>query len=352
MSIDFEKEIESHLNEVRKLQTSTGLFTASAADVDTGYNKAWLRDVYFMTLGFQATGEWEPVKKAARALLGILCKHKEKINWASRNKPLESWQYIHARFNPENFDEYWEEWGNKQNDAVGEVLYLISACELAGAGIVETEHEKELLQTLTEYLVSVEYWQDGDSGIWEENQELHASSVGAVVAALKLADQLEYVTVPEGAIEKGEAALRNLLPRESASKFCDLALLTLIYPFAVTTEEETKTILRNIEYFNVRDMGVIRYRSDRYYNNNEDGYSEEAEWSMGLAWLAIIYADRGDKEKAMYWLERAQKTVNADGKIPELYYSHEERSNENIPLGWAESMYVVALTKVRDLTQT
>lgn len=99
-------------------------------------------------------------------------------------------------------------------------------------------------------------------------------------------------------------------------------------------------------------MGVIRYRNDRYYNKNKvDGYSEEAEWSMGLAWLAIIYAQMGDKEKAEEYLEKASKTVNKDGLIPELWYSHTENPNENIPLGWAESMYVVALVVVRDLRE-
>ncbi len=349
INLDFDKEISSHIKEVLKLQTPTGLFTASAANVSTGYDKAWLRDVYFMTLAFQETTDWEPVQKAAKALLGILCKHKEKINWATRNKPHESWQYIHARFNPETFDEYWEEWGNKQNDAVGEVLFLIASCEVANHSVVESDDEKKMVQMLVDYINNVEYWHDPDSGIWEEAQEVHASSIGAVVAALKLADKLDFVTVPEGSIQKGEDALRALLPRESESKFCDLALLTLIYPFKVTTPEETTEILKNIEYFNTRDLGVIRYRGDKYYNDNKDGYSEEAEWSMGHAWLSIIYAELGNKEKAVAYLKKAQHTVNADGKIPELYFSHSERSNENIPLGWAESMYVVALVKVQSL---
>ena len=349
MSFDFEQEIRAHLDQVLKLQAPTGLFTASAHDVETGYNKAWLRDIYFMTLGFQAAGEWEPVVKAAKGLLTILATHKDKINWAIDNKPYESWQYIHARFNPETFEEYWEEWGNKQNDAVGEVLHLIATCEHEGHHIVETDEEKELVQMLVNYLNNVEYWHDPDSGIWEENQEIHASSVGAVVSALILAEQLPFVTIPKNMIEKGQATLRSLLPRESAEKFCDLALLTLLYPFRVTTEPETEAILKNMEYFNVRDMGVIRYRSDRYYNNNDDGYSEEAEWSMGHAWLAIIYAERRDKEKALHYLEKARHTVNEEGKIPELYFSHTDKPNENIPLGWAESIYVVALVKVRNL---
>jgi phosphorylase kinase alpha/beta subunit len=302
-----------------------------------------------MTLGFKYTGEMDVVKSTAKALLQILAKHKDKIVWVVNNKPFATWQYIHARYNPETFEEYWEEWGNKQNDAVGEVLYLLAECENTGHSVVETEEEKELIQILVNYLNAIEYWHDADSGIWEENQEVRASSIGAVVRALKEASKLPYVTLPEGVIEKGESALRALLPRETENRFCDLALLTLIFPFEVTTQEETLKILSNVEYFLTRDMGVIRYRNDRYYNNNKDGYSEEAEWSMGLAWLAIIYAKMGDVEKAKQYLDRSEKTVNKDGLIPELWYSHTDKSNDNIPLGWAESMHVVALVAVKEL---
>lgn len=350
-TFNFESAITWHLDQVRKLRAPTGLFTASAHNVATGYNKAWLRDIYFMTLGFKWTGEWGVVQDTARALMQILEKHREKITWAATNRPpYETWQYIHARYNPETFGEYWEEWGNKQNDAVAETLYLIVDCELSGYPIVETDEDRALVQLLVNYLHNIEYWHDADSGIWEENHELHASSIGAVVCALKASSQLPYITIPEGVIEKGEQALRSLLPRESFTKFCDLALLSLIFPFNVVTNDERGVILRNVEYFLTRDRGVIRYRNDRYYNNNTfDGYSEEAEWSMGLAWLAIIYGKMGDLKKAENYLERAGKTVNKDGLIPELWYSHTDKSNENIPLGWAESMYVVALVVVRDL---
>lgn len=349
--MDFDREIEHHLAQVRALQAPTGLFIASAHDVPTGYNKAWLRDSYFMSLGFMAVGEWETVRRLARALLAILIKHSEKIEWAITHRPFESWQYIHARYNPETFDEYWEEWGNKQNDAVSEVLRLFCELELAGHSVLETEEERAMVQKLIDYLNRIEYWHDPDSGIWEEYQEVHASSVGACVSALELAKRIPFLAIPEGMKERGEEALRKILPRESESKFCDLALLTLIYPFRTVTDVERNEILSNVEYFLTRDMGVIRYKNDRYYNKNRDGYSEEAEWCMGLSWLSTIYAEMGEKEKAFYYLERARKTITPDGKIPELYYSHTSTPNENVPLGWAESMYVVALVKTRDLLQ-
>ena len=229
------------------------------------------------------------------------------------------------------------------------MLYLIADCETSGHTVVETDEERELVQLLINYVNAIEYWNDADSGIWEENQEVRASSIGAVVRALTCASALPYVTIPEGAIEKGKEALHALLPRETANRFCDLALLTLIFPFEVTTPEETEKILSNVEYFLTRDRGVIRYRNDRYYNNNIDGYSEEAEWSMGLAWLAIIYAKMGNVEKAKEYFRQCDVTINQQGLIPELWFSHTSRSNDNIPLGWAESMYVVALITVREL---
>ncbi|MEY3784593.1 MAG: hypothetical protein RLZZ230_915 [Candidatus Parcubacteria bacterium] len=347
MTFDFDAEIKQHLDVIRTLERTPGVFTASLDD--TFYNKAWLRDIYFITLSFFETGDIETTKNSARALLSVFVKHKEKINWAIEHKPHEAWQYIHARFHPETFEEYWEEWGNSQNDAVGEVLNLIVTLEQMGESVIETADDKEMVQKIIDYLVRLEYWQDPDNGIWEENLEVHASSIGSVVAALKKANEIEWLEVPDVAIERGEHALRALLPRESMTKFADLALLTLIYPFAVTTEAETAEILRNVEYHLVKDKGVLRYKLDRYYNNNIDGFSEEAEWCFGLAWLAIIYAVRGEKEKAYYWLRRAKATVTEDGKVPELYYSHTGKPNENTPLGWSESMYVVALQKVKDL---
>lgn len=349
MTFDFDAEIKHHLDVVRSLQTQSGVFTASAHDVQSGYDKAWLRDIYFITLGFLETGEITVVQKAAKALLSVFVKHQDKINWAIEHKPHYAWQYIHARFHPETFEEYWEEWGNSQNDAVGEVLNIIAELELRGASIIETNDERAMVQKIIDYLVALEYWHDADNGIWEENMEVHASSVGSVVAGLKKAARLDWLTVPSEAIQLGEAALRSLLPRESESKFADLALLSLIYPFAVTTEEETSEILKNVEYHLTKEKGIIRYKLDRYHNQNKDGYSEEAEWCFGLSWLAIIYADRGEKDKAYYYLRKAKATVTPNGLVPELYYSNTDTPNENTPLGWAESMYVVALKKVKDL---
>lgn len=359
--------LEKHLDNIRALQAPSGLFLASRSDVSTGYNKAWLRDNFYTCLAFEEIEDWETVKKIWKAMLAIFVKHKNKISWAVKNKPYNTYQYIHARYNPETFEEFWEEWGNKQNDAVGAILFKIGDLENKGIKIIETEEEKEVLQILVDYLKSIEYWHDQDNGVWEEYEEVHASSVGACVAGLKSVAKTGLVQIPVHLIEKGEETLKKLLPRESKSKFTDLALLSLIYPFNVVGEKVAREIVRHLEYHLERDRGVIRYKNDRYYNKNEDEISEEAEWCFGFPWLSIIYGQfasshtqithpdsvstslilrevKTDTEKAREYLEKSFKTIYKN-QIPELYYSDSDKPNDNTPLGWAESLFVVALLK-------
>lgn len=340
---DYKSKIEEHIKILKSLQYESGLFSASSKDVKTGYNKSWLRDNFYECLAFASLGEWDVTEKCVDALLKIFLKHEYKIDHAIEKKPGFAHEYIHARFHPRTFDEYWEEWGNKQNDSIGAVLFLI--------GELEHRHKRTVLKLpdhfrvinkLVKYLENVQYWHDNDNGMWEENEEVHASSVGACVAGLKSVARLPKIIVPEDLIYKGEEALQKLLPRESATKFVDLSLLSLIYPYNVISEEHSKRILKNVEYLLLRKRGVIRYKNDKYYNKNPDGYSEEAEWCFGLAWLAIIYEHLGNEHKAGYFIEKMMKTDTPKG-IPELYYSNSARHNYNTPLGWAESLFIVAL---------
>ena len=342
MSAD-KKLIKEHLEVLEGLQYDSGLFAASKKGIGTGYDKAWLRDNFYECLAFEALGDYDTVWRTYRAVLDIFKKHEYKMDYAIAKKPENTHEFIHARYNPETFEEYWEEWGNKQNDSIGCILYKLGQLEEIRAGfIVSDEDDRRVVQKLVSYLGTLEYWQDEDSGMWEENQEIHASSVGACVAGLKMAKNIRGINVPDELIENGKNALAFMLPRESKKKFVDLALLSLIWPYEVVSKDMAKIIVANIEYHLLRGRGVIRYKGDQYFNANEDGISEEAEWTFGLSWLAIIHRKLGNKQKAMEYLELAKKTVTEVG-IPELYFSNSEKFNENTPLGWSESLFIVAL---------
>lgn len=323
----------------------SGLFLASPKEVTTGYDKAWLRDNFYECLAFEYTGHWDVVQTTYRAVLNIFLKHEAKIDAAIAQKPDSSFDYIHPRYHPGTFDQFWEEWGNKQNDAIGAILFRIGELEShLGMSVIETADDKRIIQKLVHYLASIEYWIDTDNGMWEEAEEVHASSVGACVAGLKKIAELDFIDVDPELIENGEIVLRKILPRESTKKFVDLALLSLIFPYNIVTDEERDQILKNVEYHLVKDMGVIRYKNDLYYNKDRiDKVSQEAEWTFGLSWLSIIYERMGNKEKSREYLKRAMATIDSVGDIPELYFSQTEDHNENSPLGWSESMFVVAM---------
>src|SRR5437868_11970342 len=145
--------INQHLENLRKLITPSGLFLASSHTVQTGYNKAWLRDNVYESLAFEYAGQWDVVAKTYHALLDIFDKHIDKINWAVTNKPFESWQFIHARYNPETLEEFWESWGNKQHDAVGAVLFKLADYEAKGHSMLRNDKDRKTVQTLIYYKI-------------------------------------------------------------------------------------------------------------------------------------------------------------------------------------------------------
>jgi GH15 family glucan-1,4-alpha-glucosidase len=312
------------------------LFSASRKDVKTGYNMAWIRDNVYIALGLEATQRTRELRKTYRALLDIFKKHEYKIDWMiNQPSPKLGFRYIHARFDPDTKNEIHEPWGNKQNDAIGAVLFKIGQLERKGIKIICNEHDKRIVQKLVSYLAAIEYWHDKDNGMWEENEEVHASSIGACVAGLKAISSVAYV--PSELIEKGQNALNQLLPRESESKETDLALLSLIYPYNIVTPEQRDTILCQVETQLVRKKGVIRYEGDQYYSNGR-----EAEWVFGFPWLAIIYKMLNIPSRYAYFMKKTLESANSKGELPELYYGGTHKHNENSPLGWAQALYLVA----------
>lgn len=328
------KESICHLEQLR---CKNGLFLASKKGVSTGYDKAWIRDNLYAMMGYELINPDKAVK-TIHALLDVLLKHEYKIDWAVKKKPEHTYEYIHARYNPENFDEFWEEWGNKQNDAIGLFLFKIGDMTLKGLRIFRDNNDFRIIQKLINYLMSVEYWHDEDNGIWEEYAEVHASSIGACLAGLKKIKKAGF-EVPDFMINYGEESLKNLLPRESATKKVDLALLSLIYPYEIVDEKMRCIILENVEKILLRNNGVIRYLNDQYYHNGLG----EARWTMGLPWLAIIHRIIGSTEKYKHYLKLTLEAMNDNLELPELYYAYSSKHNENTPLGWAQSLLITAL---------
>ena len=252
------------------------------------------------------------------------------MDWMIKQPTKESYRYIHPRYD-EHGNEILEPWGNKQNDAIGALLWKTG--DLEKKGMTLRPGDKEIIQKIVHYLQAIEYWHDADNGMWENAEEVHASSIGACLAGLIAVQNI--VDVPLHLIAHGEHALRTMLPNESSTRHADFALLSLIWPYKVVTEQEKTQILKNVEEQLVREKGVIRYSGDDYYNNGK-----EAEWPLGLIWLAIIYKDKSHKYH--FYLNKAREAMNENEDMPELYYGGTSTHNENTPLAWAMSLLAVA----------
>lgn len=327
--------MDKQLGILKNLQMENGLFLA-APNRETGYDKVWVRDTVYAALGI----EHFDVKASVRAMHGIFNifrKHEGKLDHAIRHRPVQKHEYMHARYHPETLEEFWEEWGNKQNDMVGAFLFRCAELIRKGQPVIRDYHDLRVIRKLVSYLETIEYWHDSDNGVWEENEEVHASSVGACLAGLKAISK--YVHVPEHLIKNGRKALNALLPRESATKEVDLVLLSLIYPYNVVSRKQALDILKKVEKHLVRERGVIRYPGDQYYHNGKG----EAEWVMGFPWLAIVYRKMGSMARYRHYMQRASMSINRKGELPELYFGKTKVHNANTPLGWSHALYLAAV---------
>ncbi len=377
----------THLEELRQLNGGYIASPYSGEDGGNRYDVFWLRDIMYATYANEYIGSYDKMVESYRLILNIFQKYRHKISSGARKRHyLGSCadEVIHARVHPVTLEEITSEWGHHQLDIFGLFLYKTGDLIKKGFNVLGTDYAETLilLRDIVLYLTTVRWYSDPDFGVWEEGPEVHSSSVGSVLAGLtmwhddgyyhhKYKHQVElyrYLPVPQEFIEVGRRALDELLPRESDSRPYDLAQLSLIWPYNIVTEGQAHRILKNVEDNLVRERGVVRYPGDLFQNANPDSpEGNEAQWPLGFAWLSIVYSKLAYKairrmgdmfgkpteliEKARYYLSRLEDVMTPDGKVPELYSAG--RMNQNVPLAWAQSFYVIAsqsLERIYELT--
>lgn len=323
---------------------SSGLYVASLGIEYVNY--VWIRDVYYQSK-VNLKKEPELYIQTYRSLLdyykGLNYKYDNKVDHLIRKPfPLNNIRFIHPRFYP-NLCEITGDWGNLQLDTFGYFFLGISEGIKSGLEIIRDDSDIDIINKLIKVLYKIQYWNIKDNGIWEENEEIHASSIGAIVGGLKLLDECDIVIIPQKLITEGEKMLYNLLPSESLTKKVDLALLTLIYPFNILNEYTKDIVLKNVHKYLEKGNGVIRYIGDKYYNVNG-----ESEWTFGLSYLFLSYIET-DTPKAEKYLKKLISLVDDNGYIPELFYSCSNKPNVNNPLGWSVAMAILCIEKYLEI---
>jgi phosphorylase kinase alpha/beta subunit len=185
--------------------------------------------------------------------------------------------------------------------------------------------------------------------------------------------QSSIVHVLPDEIARARITLESLLPRESGSKEVDAALLSVIgYPaFAIEDTHLVRQTRQKIidklqgkygckRFLRDGHQTVIEDTTRLHYEPEELKQFEhiECEWPLFFAYLWLDSLFAGDVIQSRYYQDRLQAiTVERHGLelLPELYYvpeaeldlerdkpgSQKRLPNENIPLVWAQSLYML-----------
>ena len=408
------RAITRHLTESGTFQFPTlpnGLFSAAIAHSEdqeyTGYQNVWVRDNIHIAHQFHVLGQHAAAVAVVSAITKFLHTQRNKLRDIITGKadPRDVMRRPHIRFDGAKLVELPEKWAHAQNDAIGYWLWLSS--KLAQAGHWQpTGDDIKLFSNFVEYLAAIRFWEDEDSGHWEEARKVEASSVGVATAGLTAVRDY-FVTMasaqmPLGAtksfvdqtcrraetlIEHGRAALQAILPSECVQddpakrRRYDAALLFLIYPVRIVTDEQADVIVSDVAEHLQGPHGIRRYLGDSYWcanykalldpaNRTADVSDDmtardrllqpggEAQWCIFDPILSVIHGQRfqstGDPERLRLQtqhLNRSLRQLTGEGTLfpplrcPESYYLENDRwgPNDITPLLWTQANLRLAL---------
>ncbi|MGB5996516.1 MAG: glycoside hydrolase family 15 protein [Marinomonas sp.] len=393
----------------------TGLFPASTSINNHGnYTDAWVRDnvysiqaVWALHLAYKRASN--PDKRAhelehacikmMRGLLFAMMRQSHKVEAFKHS--LDPKDALHAKYDTKTGLEAVADdaWGHLQIDATSFYLLMLAQMTKAGSKIIFSRDEANFIQNLIYYISRT--YRTPDYGIWERGNkvnngkaEINASSVGMAKAAMEALDGLnlfgedgpEWSVIHSfaDAVARAGSVLQSLLPKESRSKEVDSALLSIIsFPaFAVNDEKLARRTRQEIldklggEYGCKRFLldghqSVLEDQSRIYYEYNELINFEhiESEWPLFFTYLYIDRLFARDWESANFYRYKLEGLmIEKDGQmlLPELYYVPEENilaekenpgsqarvPNDNLPLVWAQSLYLVGKMLDDELIKT
>jgi len=389
-----------------------GLFSAASTGSSTeytGYQAVWVRDNIHVAHALYLWGTPAEKQTAVRIVISLadffvqeLDAFKNAVN--AGRAPKNQMARPHIRFNGKTLEKIDQEWNHAQNDALGYFLWFF--CQVIEDELLQPNLQYgKLLNLLVFYLEAIEYWQDEDSGHWEELAKISASSIGAVIAGLKAMKKLLFSdrnfanslgiyrgkTVTPKLLDRlivhGEATLAEILPWESVQpnkeRRYDAALLFLVYPLQVVSEEQASQIVTNVVENLQGEHGISRYQNDSFWckdyqdipenirtsmasdreawmkaHNRELQPGEEAQWCIFDPIISVIYGLQYQKlpnpsllAKQKEYLNRSLEQLTRGDfclggfKCPELYYLQNGKyiPGDATPLLWTQANLLLAL---------
>lgn len=381
-----------------------GLFSAAVSDggehEQTGYANIWVRDNIHIAHAHWVIGDTAAAVRNVRAILDFYRQSRHRFldiieGRVSASDPMDR---PHIRFRGD-LAELSEKWSHAQNDALGYWLWLTSKLALAGDLVLQPA-DIDVLILLLKYWDTIQFWQDADSGHWEESRKVAASSIGVAVGGLR--SFMEWLSrgpgrelVPHAAdveqlatrlLASGQSALQQILPHEcrssdpSQARRYDSALLFLLYPMELGEEVPGATIVSEICEHLLGPHGIRRYLGDSYWcadyktllaaDQRTADFSDnlgsrdqllkpgmEAQWCIFDPILSIIAWKRfRDRSQQLFHLQRSlSQLTTAESRFgayrcPESYFCEAGTyvPNDITPLLWTQANLRLALHVLHD----
>ena len=366
----------------------SGLTPASALSgelgTETGMGFAWVRDNCYAAYALLLAGDQAKASGVVRALLRIFATYEHMLDAVITGAadPNDIMTRPPARVVGDTLG-LTGNWSNAQNDSIGYTLWVVAEFVQHGA-LQLTAEDWDIITKLARYLNTIEYWHDADNGHWEEDRQLHAASIGAVVAGLSAVSDIAPATLDWGLdldqlITDGRTALNQSL----IDVPLDASVLFLVEPLRIVTADQTARIIAMVEQNLRREIGIIRYPNDSYWaadyrdhfglGDRTADFSDrmderakfsleghEAQWTIFDPMLSCYYsrryAETNDEQylqKSRYYLERSLASYEErEGKwlVPEAYFFEHGQwvANDHVPLLWSQANLIAALRAIED----
>ncbi|XP_057312817.1 phosphorylase b kinase regulatory subunit alpha, liver isoform-like isoform X2 [Hydractinia symbiolongicarpus] len=331
----------------------------------------------------------QSVVKLMRGLLTCMMQQVNKVEKFKKSQRREDSLHAKYSYNTCQVVVGDNDWGHLQIDSVALYLLILAQMITSGLQIIYTKDEVDFIQNLVFYIESA--YRVPDFGVWERGDktnrgmtELNASSVGMAKAALEAMNELDVfgsrggvgsiIHVQADQIQYCKTVLHSMLPRESHSKECGSALLSIVsFPaFAVedasiinTTKSEIVNRLQGV-------YGCKRFLRDGHHCENEDRLRLhyelhelskfehiECEWPLFFCFLILdgLYNNNMQQVKEYKALVERLVIPSEDDVLllPELFYVQKDKIDaererphsqprvcgDHIPHMWTQSLYIL-----------
>ena len=319
------------------------------------YTYYWLRDGAYTAYAMDSAGHTLSASKFHTWVIHTILHNEKKIlnciYKVEHHKPIQPAEYLHCRFNADG-SEARGDWAYHQLDGLAVWLWTFGEHCLRLNKDKLCASEERALQLATAYLTAL--WNSPCYDSWEEDKEgIHTYTLATIYGGLEKISHLlpgeEHLATHK---QIKTYILHNLqqdgrFVKSSLRDGVDANLLGLVVPFQVIphTNKVFRQTLKVIEEELLSPTGGLhRYAHDIYYGGGE--------WILLSAWLGLVYAQIGQRDKAAYQLQWVENQFSAEGYLPEQtshhlldesHYQlwHKKWGQIASPLLWSHAMHIL-----------